>query len=55
MSGGHQHEGMSSADSAVIIRLSDLGDIEYNSETYKSMDSSRNEAWGGLQSIRAEE
>ncbi|MFK7785453.1 MAG: FAD-binding protein [Crocinitomicaceae bacterium] len=32
MSGGHQHEGMSSADGAVIIRLSELGTIDYNQE-----------------------
>ena len=37
MSGGHQHEGMSSVDNAFIIRLSDLGTIEYNTD--------KTEAW----------
>ncbi|MGB3468516.1 MAG: FAD-binding protein [Cyclobacteriaceae bacterium] len=32
MSGGHQHEGMSSANKAFVIRLSELGNIEYNSD-----------------------
>lgn len=37
MSGGHQHEGMSSADDSFVIRLSNLGKIEYNSN--------KTEAW----------
>lgn len=32
MSGGHQHEGMSSGNDAFIIRLSELGNIEFNAD-----------------------
>ena len=37
MSGGHQHEGMSSTDDAFIIRLSELGNIVFNED--------KTEAW----------